>query len=227
MFGIRLSVVETMDKRNYLEWIEKENNIYTQSIIALIAAIIASKVEGISVFGQPCNWGISISLFIFCFLLRIKYHLLEPRLREFYTHLVKTQSDREKSKEQIREELYIYTSYMLCFSIFHFFIFLVVFLIFVFICRSYNKTYLNYQMSKKPDWGKGKFKPERLFDSWVSTDNLEIILTFIALLLTIIFGKYFNLTAYLLIIALLIIEIAVDWFLTNRNFYLDYFENEI
>jgi len=214
-----------MNKKINLKWLEKENDIYTQSMIALIAAIIASKIEGVSVLGQPCNWGLSILLFIFCLLLRIKYHLLEPRLREFYSHLSKSQTDREKSIEQIHEELYLYSSYMLCLSVFHFYIFLGAFSISLIINLWYNKIYLNYQMSEKPDWCKGKFKPERLFNSWVSMDYLEILLILIAILLIGTVNKYFILVAYLFILSLFVIEIAVDWFLTNRDFYLDYFED--
>ncbi|MCX5699765.1 MAG: hypothetical protein NTX01_08755 [Candidatus Omnitrophica bacterium] len=219
-----------MNKKINLKWLEKENDIYIQSMIALIAALIASKIEGVSVLDQPCNWGISVSLFIFCLLLRIKYHLAEPRLREFDSRLSESQSDREKSIEQIHEELYLYSSYTLCLSILHFYIFLVAFSIFLIVNLCYHKIYLNYQRSEKPDWGKGRFKPERLFKRWLIIDGIEIFLISITIFLIVISfigtaNKYFNLIAYIFISFLFIIEIAIDWILMNGDFYLNYFKD--
>ncbi len=207
-----------------LEWFKKENNIYIASMLALFAALFASAhPNNFSILGQPFNLGISVCLFIFCALLRIKYHLLEPRMKKFYSHQEKKQTDTEKSIEQLREELYLYSGYALCISIVHFYAFLGAFLVFLVIDQWYNKSYLNYQIKENPKWANGKFQPRELFSNWVYANYIDILLVSLAVMATKILNKNFSGTFAIFIVAAIFVELVLDWFVVNRDFYFDYY----
>ncbi len=216
-----------MDSKTILKWLEKEKSIFAQSILALFGALFATNLKTFLILGQPCNWRISIGLFVFCLLFRIKNHLAELRLKKFYDDFTESLTDRGKSIEQITDELYLYLSHLLCLSIIHVYIFLATFFIYLLLDQYFNKVYIKHQISKKPKWGKDKFNPIRLFGNWVYINYFVFILILVAIYLISVLKINSNLVAYLFILFLLIIEILVDWFFLNRGFYLDYFEEEI
>ncbi len=172
------------------------------------------------------NFIISVELFIFCVLFRIKNHLAELRLVKFYDHFSHSLTERGKSWEQITDELYLCLSHMLCLSIIHFYAFLVIFFIYLFMDQCFNNVYLNHQLIKKPEWGKNKFEPTRLFKSWIYMTYLEFIMLLIILNLLFIFPIKFALLASVFIFTLFFIEIIMDWFFINDDFYLNYYSEE-
>jgi hypothetical protein len=211
------------------EWFKKEKIMFEQSILALFASLLlATNLKTFSLRGQPCSLEISLGLFIFCILFRIKNHLAEPRLDKFYNDFLKNlKTVRKKSIEQITDELYLYLSYFLCVSIIHFYLFLITFLFYLILDEYFNITYLIHQKKKNPEWGNGKFDPVSLFISWIGISGFEIILIVVSFFLILAKKIDFNLAAYFFIALILIIEIAYDWFGRNIGFYLDYFGKEV
>jgi len=215
-----------MASKATLKWLEKESSFFVQSTLALFGALFATKLTTFSILGQPCNLQISIGLFIFCILFRIKNHLSEFRLQEFYTNFTKSLTNRGKSIEQITDELYLHLSHLLCLSIIHFYIFLITFSIYLIFDQCFNYAYVKYQINKKLRWGENKFNPIRLFKSWVYMSYAEVILILIFIYLISVFNIDFNLVTSIFIVLIIIIEIVLDWFSINRGFYLQYFVEE-
>lgn len=215
-----------MASKATLKWLEKENSIFAQSILALFGALFASNLTTFSILGQPCNWRISIGLFIFCILFRIKNHLAEARLQEFYSNFTRSLTNRGQSLEQITDEFYLHLSHLLCLSIIHFYIFFITFSIYLIFDQCFNYAYIKYQINKKLKWGENKFNPIRLFKSWLYMSYAEVILILILIYLIPSLNINFNLVASIFIVLIIIIEIVLDWFFINRGFYLDYFVEE-
>ncbi len=215
------------EKNEYSEWLKRESDIFKDSLIALIGAMFASNLKTLSVMGQPFSWPISLSLFAFFLLFRIKYHLLEFRLEKFHAeYYSKNQTNREKSIEQLMEQLYLYCGYGLALSVVHFSIFLPVFFVYLIIDQWYNKAYLScvdkYPKDRELDWGKGIFIPRELFVRWVYINRTNIILTLSAILAIVVLRVGINLAAAIFIPAILIMDIFLDWLCLNKKFYWDY-----
>lgn len=205
------------------EWFEKESKFFEKSMLALIGAIFASNLTTLSIMGQPFSWKISLYLFVFCILFRIKYHFLEPRLSKFYECRSRDLKNREKSIEQLIDELYLYIGYALCLSLLHFYVFLTVFLIYLILDQWYTTRYLNYAKRATSDWSGGIFNPKVLFRRWVCINYVNIILILIAISSIATLNINANLVAFLFISLIFVIEILIDWFFLNRDFYFDSF----
>jgi len=213
-----------MIKRDKIDdWLKRESDIFQHSMlemVALIGAILAAQNKELLILGQPFSVPISFSLFLLCIFLRIKYHVLESKLVVFYNQYEQSALPVKKSVEEVREILFLYFGYFLCISLTHFYFFLLAFLVFLSIDQWYNIGYLINQIKERPDWGFSKAK--RLFLSWVLINFTNIILTLAAFFLVKVLNINFNLVAYSFIIAIFIIDIIVDWFLLNSDFYFGY-----
>jgi hypothetical protein len=209
-----------MANKTCLEWLKKEESIFEQSILALIGALFATNFVTFSIWGQPYNWRISIGLFIFCILFRIKNHLSEPRMAKFYDDFTDSLTPRGKSVEKITDELYLRLSHLLCLSIVHFYVFLVTFSAYIILDQYFNYAYLKHQINKKPNWGGKKDKVE-LFKSWVYIGHSETVLILLVVYAISKLNNSFNLITGIFILLLIIIEIIMDWFVLNGDFYLD------
>lgn len=207
-------------------WLEKEKSYFTYSILALLGGLFVTQSEAFSILGQPYNWKISLWLFIFCTLFRIKNHFAELRLTEFYNDFSQHLTDRGKSIEQITDEVYLCLSHLLCLSIIHFYTFSAIFTAYILLDQYYNKAYLKYQLKNKPKWGEDKFIPVRLFRRWVRIGHFEIIAILFTFYLIFVSRIEFSFIAYAFIAILFLVEIIIDWFRINTDFYLDYFRKE-
>ncbi|HOW42405.1 MAG TPA: hypothetical protein P5110_04275 [Candidatus Omnitrophota bacterium] len=158
------------------DWLKKENEAYVSSIAGLLAALVFTADKKAYICQQPFDFNVSLVLFVFVALLRLKVHVCETRLEGFSRRLtVENLGKLGMARLTVRGDIYLFALTLLSLAVMHVYLFLPAMMFFVITDIISCAVSLKYLEKIGTDWAEGVFDPYRLFRGWIALGVINVI----------------------------------------------------